>query len=258
MPAFLGANSPRIALARSLHAAKGRREHQRFLLEGPTLLAEAQASGLTLETIFATEAAYDRFSAIREIEAGGVPTFLVDERTAAKVTDVRTPSGVAAIAHARLAKCADLLTGDGIILLLADLNDPGNAGTLLRSADAFGISRIIFGNLGVDPYLPKVVRAAMGSLFRCQVAICTPPEIAAAALGSGWQIAGLGSGGLELAGYARPSRLILVVGHERAGLGPWGPLCSATLGISMRGKAESLNAGVAGAIALYELTRAPA
>ncbi|GAC1389953.1 MAG: RNA methyltransferase [Vulcanimicrobiaceae bacterium] len=255
MPEHLGAHSPRIAHAHSLQTAKGRREHQQFLLEGPTLLAEAQACGLTLESVFTTRAAYDRFAVIAEVEGQGAACYLVDERTAAKLTDVKTPSGVVAIAAVRMATAEALFADEGLIVLLADLNDPGNAGTLLRSADAFGVERIIFGNLGADPYQPKVVRAAMGSLFRSHIAICTPEQVAEAARTFGWTIAGLGAGGGPLSEYRVPSRLILTVGHERSGLGPWAPLCSATLGIPMRGGAESLKAAVAGAITLYELTR---
>ncbi|MDQ6931428.1 MAG: RNA methyltransferase [Candidatus Eremiobacteraeota bacterium] len=255
MPAQLGANNPRITAARELLSRKGRREQNRFLIEGPTLLGEARHSGVTIETLFATRDAYERFEIARILEGHGTDVFILDERSAHKLSDVETPSGLVAVSPVRTAALEDLFKTPGLVLVLADLGDPGNAGTLVRSADAFGARGVVFSEGAVDPHNPKVVRAAMGSLFRQKIAVAGPSELAPAAQKAAWSIAGLDAGGVPIHEASRPSRLILVVGQERHGLGAWGAVCTSLLAIEMHGGAESLNAAVAGSIALYELAR---
>jgi TrmH family RNA methyltransferase len=140
------------------------------------------------------------------------------------------------------------------VLVLADVADPANAGTLLRSAEAFGCGGVVFGSLGVEPYHPKVVRGSMGALFRLAVAVAEPPEVCAAAASEGVRLLGLAAEGRPLRDedWERPAAL--VVGNERHGLGRWESLCEGLLGIPMAGQSESLSAGVAGSIALYEAT----
>ena len=251
MPTALGLHSPRLTRVRALQTVKGRREHGLFAFEGATLLGEAERSGLPLEELYVTKAAFEANPALAGLEASGVPLFLVDDRAAAKLSDVETPSGIVAVAALRIAPIEALLAAGGVVAVLADLNDPGNAGTLVRSAEAFGCAGIAFGSLGVDPFHPKVVRAAMGSLFRLRTAVAEPADLAAAAAGAGFEIAGLSSSGEPLESAAWTARNAVVIGHERHGLGRWERVCGRLLAIEMSGRAESLNAAVAGSIALY-------
>jgi TrmH family RNA methyltransferase len=237
----------------ALRSPKGRRSNGLFAFEGPTLLAQALDAQQQLEALYVTPAAYEAFNQAREAEARGVPVFLVDERSMRKMSDVETPTGVIAVAPLQLADAASLLARPGTVLLLAGVNDPGNAGTLLRSADAFGLDRVIFGATGVDPHHPKVVRAAMGSLLRLQVAVATPQAIRGAL--DGWEVTGLAASGKPLAGLVWPASNLIAVGSERQGLADWEPLCTRLASIPMPGRAESLNAAVAGSIALYEAAR---
>ncbi|MBC5816088.1 MAG: RNA methyltransferase [Candidatus Eremiobacteraeota bacterium] len=253
---MLGAHNPRIAFARELLTKKGRQEHGRFLAEGPTLLAEAVEGGTDIEAVFVTEELRNTLSIVRELEARSIPVHLINDATAAKLSDVETPTGIIAVCVARTVRVEEFFSADGLVLILADLADPGNAGTLLRSADAFGVSRVLFGSHGVEPFNPKVVRSSMGSLFRATIAVASPAEVVAAT--NGWVFAGLTRDGEPLRRWKAPNRAALVIGQERRGLGAWTALCREHLGIPMRGRAESLNAGVAGSIALYEVTRPPA
>ena len=253
---MLGAHNPRIAYARELLTKKGRQEHGRYLIEGPTLLTEAMHSGAQIEALYITQELRNTLSIVRELEARDVPVHVVNEKTASKLSDVQTPTGIIAVCVARTVSVAELFATDGLVLILADLGDPANAGTLLRSADAFGVGRVLFGSAGVEPFNPKVVRGSMGSLFRARIAIGSTQEVGSAA--AGWEFAGLTADGESLGGYTAPKRAALVVGQERRGLGPWEGLCKRRLAIPMRGRAESLNAGVAGSIALYEMMRARA
>jgi TrmH family RNA methyltransferase len=255
MAIALGNHAQRLGGVRALRSVKGRREQRRFAFEGPTLLSEARANGIPIEELYVTQAAYDAADTVRQLEAAGVPTFLVSEASAARISDLTQPSGIVAVAPIRLEPLETIAARAGPLLVLADLNDPANAGTLLRSADAFGAPGAVFGERGVDPYHPKVVRGSMGAVFRLALAVADPAEVANAAAATGRRVLGLAAGGTPIGPALRP-RLVLVVGHERRGLDRWEAVCERLVAIPMMGRSESLSAAVAGSIALYEATRA--
>lgn len=252
MAAVAGANGERVRLARALLTPKGRKEQQRFAFEGTTLLGEAARSGAQVFEIFATRDAYERDPVVREMEASGTEVYVIDDRTAEKLSDVETPSGIISIAPIRYAPLHDVLSSQ-LSVVLADINDPGNAGTLMRSAEAFGARGIVFGSDGVEPYHPKVMRAAMGAAFRLTLAVAEPDDFAAASSEVRATVLGLDARGEDIRDVKRGDRTALVVGHERRGLGRWDVFCERRVAIPMIGPAESLNAGVAGSIALYAL-----
>jgi len=252
MAARLGSRARRLAALRALRTAKGRREQQRFAFEGTTLLTEAAAAGFPIVEVYATRQAYDLTPLLLDLEANGTPAFIVADGALASASDLTTPTGIVAIAPIRLHSVEELFGRPSPLLVLADLNDPANAGTLLRSADAFGSGGVLFGRLGIDPYHPKVVRGSMGAIFRLALSVADAHEAAEAAFAAGVRIVGLSADGIPLheERWERPTAL--VVGHERRGLGSWESLCVRTLAIPMKGSAESLSAAVAGSIALYE------
>jgi len=256
VPTRLGAHAERLGRLRALRTVKGRREQRRFAFEGPTLLAEARASGFPIEELYATQSAYEATPALAELEAAGTPAFVLPEASLAGLSDVSTPSGIIAISPLRLLPPEELFGRGSPLLVLADVSDPANAGTLLRSADAFGCAGVLFGTLGVDPYHPKVVRGSMGALFRLALGVGGPEQAARAASACGVDLLGLAAAGAPLSAERWEAACALVVGHERHGLGPWAPLCGRLLAIPMAGRAESLSAAVAGSIALYEARRA--
>ncbi|MFN2448515.1 MAG: TrmH family RNA methyltransferase [Candidatus Baltobacteraceae bacterium] len=253
MPVPLGAHNAQIADVRDLREKKGRRAQGRFAFEGPTLLDEAMAAGAQVHAVYATAQAYERFAQPRTAERAGIPVYLIDKRSLARISDVATPAGVVSVSSIADVPAASLFESDGLVAILAGVADPGNAGTLLRAAEAFGVDRVLFSGDGVEPHHPKVVRSAMGALFRLRIAAARPAQ--AAGLISGWTVTGLDASGEPIPGLRWPSRSALVVGSERRGLGPWAPLCTRLAAIPMRGHAESLNAAVAGAIGLYEAAK---
>jgi len=254
VPHRLGEHSRRVLDAAALLASKGRRARDRFLFEGETLVREARQSGLPIEALFVTQEAYDESALLRELDAAGTPLWIVGSRAARRLSDVETPTGIVAMARRSLAPLERILSGAGAVLVLAGVTDPGNAGTLLRSAEAFSAAGAIFGSGGVDPYHPKVVRAAMGSLFRIPVAVAAPDAVAEAARAAGRRLAGLvGLGGTDIGRL--PAQAVLVVGQERRGLGPWEPFCEERFSIPIGPAVESLNAAVAGSIALFQASR---
>jgi len=254
MATVTGAHADRVGRVRELQTAKGRKEHGRFAFEGPTLLEEALHSGVKVEEIYVTEAVLASNASVRELDALGTPVFVVDDRTLRKISDLETPTGLVAVAPQGLVAPEVVLRG-GLSLALADLNDPGNVGTLLRSAEAFGAAGVILGRLGVDPYHPKVVRGAMGAIFRLPLAVASAEEFLRAVAAAGTRAIGLATSGHALEGVELGASTVLVVGHERRGLGAWGPAGMPLSRIPMQGAAESLNAAVAGSIGLYVLSR---
>jgi RNA methyltransferase, TrmH family len=247
----LGDHAPRLSAARALLTRKGRRG-ELFVFEGETLLDEALRSALEIDAVYATQAAYDASPTVQSFD--GKRLWIVSERAAQRLSDVDTPSGIAVVARRPLVSLERLIGRPGPVLALADLADPGNAGTLVRAGEAFGAAGVVFGRSGVDPFHPKVIRAAMGSIFRLPVAEADPSELAGAASAARRPVAGLtADGGGSVTGL--PAQAVLVVGGERSGLGAWEKCCTSLFRIPMQAGAESLNAGVAGAIALYEATR---
>lgn len=255
MPTFLGAHNARIDAARDLLTKKGRTQHRRFSFEGATLVQEAHDAGVRIETLYLTKSTYEHFALASHLESTGTEVFVVDERAMKRISDVDTPTGILAVAPIVLEEPTRILEGSGTVLLLADISDPGNAGTLLRTAEAFGAAGVIAGSLGVEPHLPKVVRAAMGALFRVPLAVAEPQTVSRAM--AGWEVTGLTAAGEPLPVLEWGSRTVVVVGNERRGLGRWEPLCTRFGSIPMAGQAESLNAAIAGSIGLYEATKRP-
>ncbi|MHB8462815.1 MAG: TrmH family RNA methyltransferase [Vulcanimicrobiaceae bacterium] len=258
MAEHLGIHSPRVGELRDLRTARGRKEQRRFAFEGPTLLAVALRSGLQIDELYVSESAYERQPVLVDVEATGTETWTVSERTMRTISDLETPTGILAVAKLQYAPLGSLFSGPGLILVLADLGDPGNVGTLMRAAEAFGARGVVVGTLGVDPFHPKVVRSAMGTIFRMPLARAEPAELADVAAGAKAELIGLDVAGSTLGEHAFGSCCAIIVGHERQGLGRWAPVCSTTTAIPMVGPTESLNAAVAGGIALYAASQAMA
>ena len=255
MPTALSPHNPRIERVRDLRAPRVRRERGRFVFEGPTLLAEALRSEIALEELYLTDAALGAHAAlVAELEAAGTAVFTVPDRTLARLSDLETPPGLLAVGITPAGDLTTILERPEAVLLLAGINDPGNAGTLLRSAEAFGAAGVLFGRGGVDPFAPKVVRAAMGSLFRLPVAVVEAEELLAAAGAAGRPIVAATLDGEPLAGAELPPGAILAVGNERHGVGGFLPRWDGAVRIEQAGATESLNAAVAGSILLYAMS----
>jgi RNA methyltransferase, TrmH family len=247
----LGGRAQRLAAIRALQTVKGRREQRRYAFEGATLLSEAREANLPIEELYVTQAAYEATPLVRELDRQGVACFVLEPHPAQAISDVESPSGIVAVTTMHPAQALELLRLPGPLLLLADVNDPANAGGLLRSADAFGCRGVLFGGLGVDPYHPKVVRGSMGAVFRLALAVAEPEEAVVALRSTGRRLLGLAAGGEDIYSERFPPGTVLAVGHERHGLGRWQPLCDRLLAIPMSGRAESLSAAVAGSIGLF-------
>ncbi len=259
-----GYHHPLVRAAKALHHKKHRRDERCFLVEGPNLVAAALDARAKLRTIFFNPR--DAASPIAELAARakdvGADEIAVDERTLSVLSTTRSPQGIVAVAEF-IDRPIDALTAivqgrtNALALVVHDVSDPGNAGTLVRSADAFGACAVCFGPDAVEPYNDKLLRASAGAFFR--VPICTYgdwAQMAAAAHAAGLQLFGAEAGAADVRSVTAPARVALVVGHERHGLtGVSAEDLDVRIGIPQSPQSDSLNAGVAGSLALYELSR---
>jgi RNA methyltransferase, TrmH family len=262
--AVLNERSPRIAAAHRLLRRSRRAEVGEFLAEGAPAVTEAVAyardhPGEVLE-LFVTEAAAGKHTTlVRAAFAAGVEVTQVSEKAAAVLSDAITPQGlVVRCAHPRTS-VADVLAGSPkLIAVLVQANDPGNAGTVIRLADAAGADGVIVAGDSVDPFNPKAIRASAGSLFHLPVAHTADPvallgELTAAGLSI---LATTGGAELDLDAAAADGILDLptawLFGSEAHGL----PddviaLADEAVRVPIYGRAESLNLASAAAICLY-------
>jgi TrmH family RNA methyltransferase len=236
----LGLNSPLLEPVRDLRTKKGRREQGRFAVEGATMLAEALAAGRRPLAVYVTEAGRTALPASADLE--GV-VFTVPDRAMARLSDVETPPGILAVFPLVLASL-DSLLGAGLPgIVLAGVADPGNAGTLLRSAEIFGLPSA------------KVVRASMGAIFRMRLAVAEPVELVFGARRAGYSLVAAGHDGEPLPSFQFADRTLIAIGHERHGVTSLLPEVDRTVTIPQPGRGESLNAAMAGAIIFYEFSQ---
>ncbi|MDY6995587.1 MAG: RNA methyltransferase [Actinomycetota bacterium] len=241
-----------------LHRHVGRRRAARFLAEGPNLVEAALRRGLVSE-VFATEAAAERFAGI----LSGAPVQLVTERAAKALSDTVTPVGLVAVCAIPDTGLDDVLDGSAKLLAVpVGISEPGNAGTIIRVADAMGADAVVLAGDSVDPYNGKCLRASAGSIFSIPVLaggdVADAPGVAHRLRDAGLAVLATvldGSVSLDDVELDRPTAWLF--GPEAHGLAPEvADLATARVRIPMPGAAESLNIAAAAAICLYQSARA--
>lgn len=253
MERITSAKNPLIRELKSLRERKGRETEGRFLVEGEVMLREALKCGLVIRDLLVEEG---RAAGAEPFEAAGARCFAVPGGLLESVCDTRTPQGICASFD--LPSPLPLINAPARAVALDGTQDPGNVGTIWRTADAAGFQGLLFGMGCADPLSPKVQRAAMGSGFR--VPFMTADDLPAALIDlreRGWSVIASDLGGADF--YRRPDpgeRFILVIGNEARGISD-AVRGAATMLVKlpMRGGAESLNAAVAAGIMMYELMR---
>ncbi|MGB3353066.1 MAG: RNA methyltransferase [Mycobacterium sp.] len=243
-----------MAAAVKLHRHIGRRRAARFLAEGPNLVEAALRRGVVSE-LFATESAAERFAGL----LADAPVQLVTERAAKALSDTVTPVGLVAVCSMPEVSLGGVLAGASSLLAVpVGVSEPGNAGTLIRLADAMGADAVVFAGHSVDPYNGKCLRASAGSIFSIPV-VSEPDAVDAVTClrQAGLQVLATtldGDVDLDEAELTVPTAWLF--GPEAHGL-PAEIVALATAGvrIPMAGAAESLNVAAAAAICLYETMR---
>ncbi len=238
----------RTSLVRLLHRKKGRAAERAYLAEGERLLDELAADPSGVRFLFGTA---DRMAWIRS-RFPGVASFVVDDNKAGALFATEHAQGLGAVVQMPEPGSFGRMAAAGRPLLYLDgLADPGNVGTILRSAEWFGIGGVLFGEGTADPYNPKVVRATMGAIFRLPIAgDITPRDL----MESGLPLLALDGGGDELLGTAElPPAGIYIVGNEAHGVSPQLLAHARSIAIAGSGRGESLNAAIAAAVLMYEV-----
>lgn len=257
-------DAARVRAARRLAKRAFRERASAFLAEGPQAVREALAAPGVLTELFVTSQGRDRHSELAaEAERQGAAVHLVGGELMAELAQTVTPQGLLGVCRfVDVPMSALVSAGPALVAVLANVRDPGNAGTVLRTADAAGAGGVVFAAASVDPYNSKCVRSSAGSLFHLPVVAGADLADGIAALreaglqvlaadGSAGHFLGDSGGDLDL---ARPTAWLF--GNEAWGL----PddllrLADAAVAVPIYGKAESLNLAAAAAVCMYASAR---
>ena len=260
----LTARSGRVKAARRLSRRADRREAGLFLAEGPQAVREALAAGCVREVFAVADAADQHPDLVEAAARAGVPWQVVDRPASAALSDSVHPQGVVAVCRLLDVPFRQLLDGPvRLLAMCADVRDPGNAGTVIRCADAAGAGGVLLLGTSVDPYNGKVVRASAGSLFHLPVALADDPAASVAEVrAAGLQVLAADAGGETDLDEAAEAGLLAaptawLFGNEAHGL-PDALAAQADhrVRIPIHGRAESLNLATAAAVCLYASARA--
>ena len=234
---------------RVLKAKAGRRESGLHLIEGERLVFDAVSSGAEIVYALVSEGRED---IAERLTGSGIGFDYASENVMRSVCDTETPQGVCAAVNTPDTEPPALYPA-GLIVALDRLQDPGNLGTILRTADAFGAAGLLVGSGCTDPFSPKALRAAMGSTYHIPV---WQGELAAELprlkLAGADLICGHLNGSEELPPLS--GNRVLVIGNEGAGVSDEVASLCTLYRLPMRGRAESLNAAVAASILIYKLS----
>ena len=249
-----------VTMLSKLKDAKYREEYGLYLAEGVKLTEEALAAGMETEMLFVSEDGLQnpRITACLDAAyAGQIPIRLASAEVFEKAATEKAPQGIIAVLRRRKTE-EDFADPDARYVLLDTIQDPGNLGTILRSAVAFGADGLILWGCA-DPTGPKTVRASMGALFRCPVQVTKDPAETVRRLqkdGHRVLAAALGENSL-CAGQAQLKKNdCIIIGNEGHGVSPEIiALCDGVIRIPMQAVTESLNASVAASVLLWEYYR---
>ena len=241
----------RLVQKRSLRWSEGT-----CVLEGPDLVTAALGASVEFEAIYVDpmRTSPTALAALEGLAAAkGVRVFALAPGVLERVADATTPQPVLGAVRLPLVD-VQAIPCRGLVLVLDGVSDPGNAGTLIRSADAAGASGVVFTGHSVDPFNPKTLRASAGSIFHVPVALDTlSTTLSSFASRGATTFATVVRGGVShrLIDFTKPA--VVVIGNEAVGLDEASiALCDGAITIEMAGASESLNAGVAGSLIAFE------
>ena len=250
--------SPRVKAARKLHRRASRTSARRFLAEGPQAVREAAGLADCLIEVFAEPSAADRHPDVAAaVAAAGVPWTLVDDAAMGALAETIAPQGIIGVCSFVDAELDHIPADARLVAICVDVRDPGNAGVVIRCADAAGADAVVLAGTSVDPYNGKCVRSSAGSLFHLPVSIGVSVDtVADWCRQRGLRLVAADAGGASLDHEIVSGRLAAptawLFGNEAHGLSAGhAAAADAVVGIPIHGRAESLNLATAAAICLY-------
>jgi TrmH family RNA methyltransferase len=242
-----------------LKQKRGRSQQGKFLIEGVHLCREALRSGVTLELLLYTQEGFEH-SEVKEVVVAaqrcGVSNQRVSPGALKALADAVTPQGVMAVAR-EMARPHGAERGN-ILVLLDQVRDPGNVGTIIRTADAAGVDGVLLSRESADPFSPKVLRSTQGSIFHVPVETdIDPPAVVPELKAKGFRIFIADTRARRLHTQVRyPHRFLLAMGNETLGVRQELRLLGDDLiRVPILGRAESLNVAMAASVILYEALR---
>lgn len=246
-----------IKLYRKLVSSKKDRDKtNKYTLEGTRILCEAIKENADIELVFSTTDAYEKN---KEMLLGVKEKIIfIEESLSKKLSDTKTPQGVFAILNKIDDESVEVLP-DGKYIVLNNVQDPGNVGTILRTADAVGLTGVILTNNCADLYNQKTVRSTMGSMFRLNIIkindFCDVINLLKKSNIKTYATV-IDSDAKDIKGVNFETNSAVVIGNEGNGLSDEDKsLCDERITIKMNGNIDSLNASVASAITLWEMTK---
>ncbi len=239
-----------------LRSPKQRAREGAVLVEGVRAVTEALDAGVVVDFVVTSPRLRATKAGERlEERLGSIDTVHVDDEELAHLSDTERPQGTLLVCREPEA-ALDSIRGGGRYLVLDQIQDPGNAGTLMRAAVAFGLSGVVCLDGTVDPWGPKTVRSSAGMLFRIPVVRGHTDPLLARLATEEVPLFVADAGGEDVAAARGTPSFALVVGNEGAGVRPaLRERAERRLGVGMPGPAESLNVAMAGSILLHVLTR---
>jgi len=264
-PELTSVRSPRVKAARQLGKRALRLRARSFLAEGPQAVGEALARGGVVTELFLTAAARSRHAGLAaQASRQGAAVHPVSGEVMAELAQTITPQGILAVCQfVDVPLSALTAAAPRLVAILANVRDPGNAGTVLRTADAAGADGVVFSDASVDPYNSKCVRASAGSIFHLDLVQGGPvAEVVAGLRAAGLRVlAADGSSGQSL-DQVEPRGVLSEPTAWLFGNEAWGlpadllALADETVAVPIYGQAESLNLAAAAAVCLYASARA--
>lgn len=254
----LTVGNARVKEARKLSRRSVRAERRLFLADGPKAVEGALTVPGCVVEVFATPAATEEYAELAVAAPAWTP---VDDKALASLSDSVSPAGVVGLCRFVDRPLGHVLDRrPRLVAICADVRDPGNAGTVVRCADAAGADAVVFAGHSVDPYNPKTVRASVGSLFHVPLALePDPAEAVRAARSAGLTVLaadGAGEVDLDEADDLLAGPTAWLFGNEAWGLpDELAALADHRVRIPIHGRAESLNLSTAAALCLYASAR---
>ena len=222
------------------------------------VVRDALDAGIVLRDAFVRAADPELTGLLPRLRSAGIAPLEVGDNVLKAVADTGTPQGVVAVAETPSFSLAELPAAADLVLVLDQVRDPGNAGTMIRSAAAAGADCVVFSSGSVDAFAPKTVRSSAGSAFKVPVvgSVETGAAIEELRAAGFTLLAGSGSADTAVYDVDLSGKVGVLVGNEAWGLqGPAADLVDITASIPMEGAVESLNVAVAASILLFEVVR---
>ena len=240
-------------------SAKFRKQSGCFIAEGVRVCVDAYLSGAVIDAFFVTEAAKNKNPGeFEKLDGYALNTYMISPELFALISDTQTPQGFLCVIK-RLDKSEefDTIKNGGKFLALENIQDPNNLGTILRTAEAFGVSGVILTSDCCDVYNPKVVRGSMGAVFRLpMIETDSLPEFFADNTGLKTYASVVDGSAEKVTDVVFEEPCAVVIGNEGNGITQMtADSCGKKITIPMNGKAESLNASVAAAVLIWEMVK---